>query len=164
QSLMLDFSPDGVKPSDIESSPYVNGLRLTLSSGTPVPSGDLTAQSTLYLTPSPSGEIATFDGVKWIRRETAEVSLVLSGLTSGKNYDVFAFWNGSAIVLELSAAWTTDTSRADALIRQNGVLVKGSNTVRRYVGTIRTTGTTTTEDSRAKRYVYNYYNQRPRQL
>ena len=164
QSLMLDFSPDGVKPSDVESSPFVNGLRLTLSTGVPLPTSDLAGQSTVYLTPDQSGEIAIYDGTRWIRRETAEVSIALSSLTSAKNYDVFARWTGSAVALELSAAWTNDSTRADALTRVNGVLVKSADNTRRYVGTIRTTGTSTTEDSAAKRFVWNKYNQRRRTL
>jgi len=36
--------------------------------------------------------------------------------------------------------------------------VKSSATTRRYVGTIRTTDSATTEDSAAKRFVWNYYN------
>lgn len=42
---------------------------------------------------------------------------------------------------------------------QNGIPVLASDPTLRYVGTIRTTGTTTTEDSRAKRFVWNAYNQ-----
>ena len=57
-----------------------------------------------------------------------------------------------------SAAWTNNTTRADAISRVNGVWSKSSATTRRYVGTIRTTGTATTEDSNAKRYVWNMYN------
>src|SRR5690606_12521049 len=48
---------------------------------------------------------------------------------------------------------------SDAITFQDGVLVKSGATTRRYLGTIRTTGTTTTEDSQSKRLVWNYYNQ-----
>ena len=41
---------------------------------------------------------------------------------------------------------------------QDGVLVKSGNTAQRYVGTIYASGANTTEDSFAKRYVWNYYN------
>jgi hypothetical protein len=63
-----------------------------------------------------------------------------------------------------SAAWSTDTARADALTTQDGVIVKSGTTSRRWVGTIRTTSTTATEDSYAKRYVWNKYNQVTRHL
>ncbi len=78
----------------------------------------------------------------------------LGTLTSDKNYDVFAYWTGSAVAIEL-LAWTDDSTRATALTTQDGVFCKTGATDRRYVGTIRTTATTTTEDSAAKRFIYN---------
>lgn len=138
--------------------PGLCGLRLTLTSATPIPTADVTGTNTIYFTPHVSGSIALYDGSTWTRRDTAEISILISGLTSGKNYDVFAYWTGSAVALELSAAWTSDTARADAITRVNGVQVKSSNTTRLLVGTIRTTGTNTTEDSLKKRYVWNLYN------
>jgi len=140
------------------------GLRLTLTTGTPVTTSDVTAASTLYLTPYLSQQIALFDGTDWWEYQTTEISLSLSSLTSGKNYDVFAYWTGSVVALELSAAWSTDTARTDALTTQDGVLVKSGVTTRRYLGTIRTTSTTTTEDSYAKRFVWNYYNRTRRPM
>jgi len=135
-----------------------NGFRLTTESGVPVSTSDRTSQSTIYLTPFISNQIAIYDGSAWQIRSTAEVSLALSGLTSGKNYDVFAYYTGSAVALELSAAWTNDTTRADAIVRQDGVWCKSGTLTRRLVGTIRATGTTTTEDSLAKRLVWNANN------
>lgn len=140
-------------------------FRLTTESGVPVSTADRTAQGTLYLTPYRGNQIALHDGSStWTVRSSAEVSLALSGLTSGKNYDVWAYWTGSAVALELSAAWTDDTTRADAIARQDGVWVKSGATTRRYLGTIRTTGTSTSEDSSAKVFVWNAVNQVPRRL
>lgn len=145
----------------------IQHFRLTTETGVAVSTADRTAQSTIYLTPCVGNQIALYDGsTTWTIRSTAEISLVLSGLTSGKNYDMFAYWSGSAVVLELSAAWTNDTTRADALTTQDGVRVKSGATTRRYVGTIRTTSTTTTEDSGGgtttsvggKRFVWNLDN------
>lgn len=144
-----------------DDSPLVGiqNFRLTTESGVPVSTSDRTSQSTLYLTPYIGNQIALYDGsTTWTVRSTTEISLALSGLTSGKNYDVFAYWTGSAVALELSAAWTNDTTRADALTTQSGVYVKSGATTRRLVGTIRTTGTTTTEDSATKRFVWNASN------
>ena len=45
---------------------------------------------------------------------------------------------------------------------QDGVYVKTSDKSYRYLGTFRTTTTTTTEDSEAKRFIYNVNNQVPR--
>ena len=150
----------------------VQEFRLTTESGVPVSTSDRSSQSTLYLTPFKGNRIALYDGSAWQVRSSAEVSLALSGLTSGKNYDVFAYWTGSAVALELSAAWTSDSARADAVTRQDGVLVKSGTPTRRLVGTIRTTGTNTTADTGftggvgtgAKRFVWNLDNQTRRTM
>jgi hypothetical protein len=134
-------------------------FRLSTETGVSVSITDRTAQSTIYLTPHGGNQIALYDGSAWQLRSSAEISLALSGLTSGRNYDVFAYWSDSAVVLELSAAWTNDTTRADAITRQNGIWCKTGALTRRLVGTIRTTGTTTTEDSAAKKFVWNVNNQ-----
>jgi hypothetical protein len=139
-------------------------FRLTTETGVSVSTSDRTAQSTIYLTPHIGNQIAIYDGSAWQLRSSAEVSLALSGLTSGKNYDVFAYWSGSAVVLELSAAWTNDTTRADAITRQDGVWCKSGALTRRFVGTLRTTGTTTTEDSTKNRFLWNCDNRLNRRL
>lgn len=59
------------------------------------------------------------------------------------------------ISLELSAAWTNDTTRADAIDASTYPRFKSGDLSRRLVGTIRITGTTTTEDSKAKRFTAN---------
>lgn len=144
--------------------------RITTESGVPVSTSDRSAQSTIYYTPYNGNRIALFDGHGWRIHTFTERSLALSGLTSGKNYDVFLYNNSGTLTLELSAAWTNDTTRADALTTQDGITVKSGSTTRRWLGTIRTTGTTTTQDSGGgsttqvggKRFVWNAYNQVPR--
>ena len=133
----------------------LNGLRLTLESGVPVSTSDQTGKTTLYLTPYISGYIALYVSSAWVAKSTAQVSLALGTLVSGKNYDVFANWTGSAVALSFGTAWTDDTTRAEALATQDGIYVKTGDATKRYVGTIRTTSTTATEDSAAKRFVYN---------
>jgi len=139
-------------------------LRLTTESGVPVSPADRTAQITLYLTPMYGGSIGLKIAGAWTMKQTAEISLALSGLTSGKNYDVWAYWTGAAVALELSAAWTNDTTRATALARDSGAWVKSGDATRLYVGTIRTTGTTHTQDSQLKRFVWNHFNRTPRMM
>lgn len=144
--------------------------RLTTESGVPVSTSDRTAQATLYYTPYLGKRLSLYDGVAWGLFTAAEVSLSLSGLTSGKNYDVFIYNNAGTLTLELSAAWASNTARTDALTTQDGIYVKGSDATRLWLGTIRATGTTTTEDSGGgsttqvggKRFVWNAYNQVPR--
>mgnify|MGYP001592537657 CR=1 FL=1 len=131
--------------------------RLTLTTAVPVTTADVTAAGTIYFTPYQGNLLALYDGsTKWTVYPFTEISLALT-VTSGKNYDVYVYDNAGTPTLELSAAWTTDTARADAFALQNGVAVKSGTTTRRLVGTIRASGTDTTEDSAAKRWVANVY-------
>jgi len=90
--------------------------------------------------------------------------LPLGTLTAGVNYDIFAYASSGSVLLDPPVAWTNDTTRATALTRQNGILIKSGAPTRRYLGTFRTTSTTTTEDSSLKRFVFNITNQLPRSL
>ena len=139
------------------------GGRLTLQTGVGVPTSDQTAKTTIYYTPFAHGMIGLYDGTNWIPREFTEKSLALGTLVSGKNYDVFAVSIADVISIE-ALAWTSDSVRATALVAVDGVLCKTGDTSRRYVGTFRTTTTTTTEDSEAKRFVYNANNKVPRAM
>jgi hypothetical protein len=136
--------------------------RLTLTSGTEVTTSDVTAAGTIYLTPSGGNQLSTFNGSTWDLDAFTEVSLALT-VTSGTNYDVFVYRNGLTPTLELTA-WTNDTTRATALTKQDGVYVRTGATSRMYVGTIRASGSNTTEDSTAKRFVWNYYHRVSRPL
>ena len=151
--------------SDLHSltNALVFGHRLTLTTGVPITMTDVVGATTILLTQYTSNMIALNDGTTWVIRQTNEASLALGTLISGNNYDVFAAWNGSAVTLEI-AAWSTDTARATNLARQDGIFVKSGDITRRYVGTFRTTSTTTTEDSISKRFVWNNYNQANRMM
>jgi hypothetical protein len=134
--------------------PRMAGGRLTTESGVPLSTSDRINQGTLYYTPYEHDLIALYNGVNWDMYKFAEPSLALSGLTSDANYDVFLYDNTGTLDLELTG-WTNDTTRATALIRQDGVLVRSGAPTRRYLGTIRTTSTNATEDSALKRFVWN---------
>ena len=142
---------------------FTPGGRLTLTSGTPVTTADVTGASTLYYTPYLHNLIRIWDGTRYLVLTFTEVSLALSGLTSGKPYDVFGYVNAGALALEL-LAWTNDTTRATGLTRTDGILHKTGDQTRMFLGTLYTTGTTTTEDSAAKRLLWNAFNQRPRPM
>lgn len=135
--------------------------RLTLTTATAVTTADVTGAGTLYLTPYKGNQIWLYDGsAQWNLFNLTEISLALT-LTSGKPYDIFCYDNAGTPTLE-SLVWTNDTTRATALTLQNGIYVKTGATTRRYVGTIYASGANTTEDSFAKRYVWNMYNRVPR--
>jgi hypothetical protein len=159
------YSPTGSGGGTVLTG-TVNG-RLTLESGVPISTADQTAKTTIYFTPFGGNQVALYDGASaWVLFSFTERSLALGTLTDAKNYDVFLYDSGGTPTLELSAAWTNDTTRADALVLQDGVWVKSGATTRRYLGTFRTTSTTTTEDSGGgtttqvggKRFVWNAYN------
>lgn len=138
--------------------------RLTTETLVPVSTSDRTSQSTLYFTPYNGASIPLYNGTRWVRRSFSEISLALSGLTSAKNYDVFVYDNAGVVTLELSAAWASDTARTDSLALQNGVYVKSGTPTRLWLGTVRTTSTTTVEDSKTKRFVWNNFNRINRSL
>lgn len=135
----------------------IQDFRLTLTSGTAVTSSDVTGATTVYCCPYKGNAIALYDGTNWNIRTSAQFSLALGTLTSGRPYDVWCYDNAGTPTLEL-LAWTNDTTRATGLTYQDGVLVKSGDTTRRYLGTFYTTATTTTEDSLTKRFLWNYYN------
>ncbi|MCR4341003.1 MAG: hypothetical protein NUW01_14070 [Gemmatimonadaceae bacterium] len=138
----------------------LNGIcegRLTLTTATPVTTADVTAATTLYFTPYRGNRISIYDGSNWRIYAFTEVSIAVPATTS-TTYDVWGYISGGALALEL-LAWTNDTTRATAIALQNGVYVKSGTTTRRYLGSFRTTGSSgQTEDSLAKRYVWNYQN------
>lgn len=133
--------------------------RLTLTSATPVTTADVSAATTAYYTPYIGNSIVLFDGSStWTKYTFTEISISLVGLTASTPYDVFAYDNAGTVTIE-TLAWTNTTTRATALAYQNGVLVKSGATTRRYLGTIYINSTGgQTDDTVAKRYVWNYYN------
>lgn len=132
--------------------------RLTLQSGAPVTSSDVTAATSLYFTPWLGNHIAIYTGSAWKLYTFSELTLALTGLAANTNFDVFIYDNAGTLTLE-TTAWTNDTTRATALTTQDGVYVRTGATTRRYLGTIRTTGTIgQCEDSFQRRLVWNMYN------
>lgn len=145
------------------NAPDVQDFRLTLTSGTPVTTADVTAATTIYCSPYKGNQISLYDGASWNVRLSAEFSIALGTLTSALPYDVFCYDNAGTPTLEL-LAWTNATTRATALVYQNGILSKTGALTRRYLGTFYTTSTTTTEDSLLKRFLWNYTNRVQRRV
>lgn len=131
--------------------------RLTLTSGVPVTSADVTAATNVYFTPCNGNRIALYSSGAWVLRSFTEITHALGTVTSGLPYDFFAYDNAGTVAVE-KLAWTNGTTRATALALQDGVYIKSGDATRRYIGTIYTTSTTTTENSFTKRFVYNHYN------
>ena len=145
-------------PAAAETGLVVEG-RLTLTSGTPVTTADVTGATNIYFTPYAGNRIALYDGSSgWNVRTFTEITIAVGTIDAAKPYDLFAYDNSGTVTFDAPLAWTNSTTRATALTTQNGVLVKTGATTRRYIGTFYTTATTTTEDSFAKRFLWNYYN------
>lgn len=141
--------------------PIVPGGRLTLTSGTPVTTADVTGATTVYYAPHVHDGILLWDGSQWVLVRFAEKSLALGTITSGKPYDVFGYLSSGDLAMEM-LAWTDDTTRATAVTYQDGRLCKSGDKTRLLLGTFYTTSTTQTEDSQANRYLSNLYNARQR--
>lgn len=132
--------------------------RLTLTTALPVTIADVTGATSLYYTPAGGGNqimLFTTAGIS-VNVVLIEQTLALGTLTSGKPYDVFVWWDGG--FQKEYVVWTNDTTRATALALNGGVWVKSGTTYKRYVGSFYTTSTTATEDSAAKRFLWNTYN------
>lgn len=143
--------------------PLVCEGRLTLTAGQPVGTADISAATSVYYTPHVGNRIALYDGSAWQSISFPETSIAVPA-TTHTIYDVFAYLSSGSLALELTS-WTNDTTRAGALVRQHGVLVRSGNATRRYLGSFRTTATSgRTEDSAARRYLYNYYHRVRRPL
>jgi hypothetical protein len=133
-------------------------------SGSPITLVDQAAKTTVYFTPYLGNRISLYDGSDgWITHTFTEVSVAVPGTTDNP-FDVFAYSDSGTVTLE-TVVWTNDTTRATALAFQDGIYVKTGATTRRYLGTCRTTDASgETEDSKALRFVWNYYNRLERRL
>ncbi|NDB57583.1 hypothetical protein EB001_03960 [bacterium] len=173
------YSISGVLRTDITTvsgivAAQTNGIvynsvangRLTLESNVAVSTSDQTSKSTVYYTPFNGNSISLYNTTssKWEIITFTQVSLNLGTLVANKNYDIFGYNDNGSLTLELGTAWASDTVRSTNIIIQNGVYCKNGNLTRRYLGTIRTTTTTSTEDSLIRRFVWNADNRVSRKV
>jgi hypothetical protein len=169
------------------------GGRLTLTSATPVTGGDVTAATAIYATPFGvnAGRVHLYDGIgAWQPFRFSELTLTLdsnSGHTgyhqSGKNFDTFIASNSGTIVVGTGPAWSSDSARGTgagttelelfegAYVNKNAITLRnGSNTYAiaarqaLYVGSFRATADGQTEDSAAKRFLSNAFNEMQRPM
>lgn len=158
--------------------------RLTLTSGTPVTTADVTAATTVYYSPYEGRYAPFYDGSAWAMADVGgELSQALSDATkspaatsANNNYDLFLWNDGGTYRCTRGPAWSSATARGTGagtteLERVQGRLVNkvaitnGPAAQRgTYVGTIRTTAANQCEDSLTKRLVWNTYNRRARPL
>ena len=118
--------------------------RLTLTKEEPVTTADVSGAATLYFTPY----LGCYD--------FDEVSLALGGFAANTNQDIFL----ENLVTLSATQWTNITTRATALVREQGYLGKTGDLGKRFIGTININPTGgQVEDTLIYRGVWNNYNQ-----
>jgi hypothetical protein len=165
EGKFLKSGASAVSWASVETDIGIVEGRLTASSGVPVTIANVSGTANIYFTPYAGNRIALYDGSSaWEVKTFTEITISLGGLTASKPYDVFAYNNSGTVTIE-TLVWTNTTTRATALVLQDGVLVKSGVTTRRYLGTvfINSSGAQT-DDTFLKRYLWNYYNRISRPL
>jgi hypothetical protein len=131
------------------------GGRLTLATGTPTPTSNVTG-SNIYYVPYIHNCIDLWDGLRWMTTRFSNPTLAVGALVTGTGYDVFGYLNAGAVELE-KLAWTNGIVRVTDLVAMDGRLCKSGDKTRRYLGSFYPTSTSQTEDSAAKRFLWNMY-------
>jgi Protein of unknown function (DUF2793) len=152
---LLSTSSAGVSAA----APMVAEGRLSLSDTLAVTVNDMTNAASVYYTPYRGSNVALYvtANSQWQLFNFATITIPVPSVAN-TNYDVFLYNNAGVAAAE-TIAWSSDAVRATALALQNGVYVKSGDVTRRYVGTFRTTSVAgKTEDSVARRFVWNYHN------
>lgn len=99
-----------ITPAAVASDPVSNSFRLSLSTGTPVPSTDVTSAATIYACTYKGNSIGLYDGAQWNIRTSAQFSLALGTLAAAfQAYDVFCYDNAGTPTLE-SLEWQNGTA------------------------------------------------------
>jgi hypothetical protein len=120
----------------------IQGMRLTGVSAMPVMTVDDVSLDTIYLSPYRSNQIALYDSTRWCVYSTDEIGMTVTGRTTDLPFDIFAYYTGSAVALEFTN-WSGSTTRATAIVRQDGVWCRADNLTRRFLGTCRPRSATT---------------------
>jgi hypothetical protein len=168
------------------------GGRLTLTSATPVTTTDVTGATTVYYAPAIGQWVPIYNGTamrlyQFTSSSTDAVGLAIAlGASWAANtiYDWFITFQPGFVTFGTGPAWSSDTARGTGagtteLQMFNGVWTnKNTMTLRNgnastvsvppnqatYIGTFRTVAAGQAEDSMAKRFVWNAYNQVQRVL
>lgn len=147
---------DGVRFSPTSTNPYIDRYTAYYGSSTSLYVHSMGAG---YLTVLYNSALTT------ILVNPTPTAISLTGLTAGRVYDVFAYSsNGTSLSYEL-AYWGSSISRTSySLSRSNGLIVKSTDTTRRFIGCVYLSGTGTVSWDFSYAFnpkcpFYNAYNQ-----
>lgn len=162
--------------------------RLTLTTGTPVTTSDVTGASAVYYIAIAGNTVPVWNGTTMapITITGGQLTLTLNNPNhaANTNYDVFMFLDTATPTIGTGPPWTSATARGTGagttqITLVNGLWVNAVTMTARngattyavqpgyaaYLGTIRTGSTAgTTDDSKSKRFLFNAYNQARRFL
>jgi hypothetical protein len=102
----------------------VNG-RLTLTTGTPVLTGDVTGATTIYFTPFLGNRISLYNGSIWLPYSFSEISIAVPS-TVFRLFDIFIYDNAGTVTLQTvnwnqsTAAITNATNATPIVVTSNG--------------------------------------------
>lgn len=185
QSNGAGANPSWVSPSAAIPAAVGIGHRLTLSTGTPILTGTVSAAATIYSTPYQSDLLLLWDGTNFVPTHCAEFSQALSDTTkspaaavANSAYDLFAWNDGGVCRLSRGPVWTNVTTRSagTAIARTNFGILTNTTAITNgpgasagtYMGTIKTDAggatvsfipaTTSATCAQAMNGIWNYYN------
>jgi hypothetical protein len=159
QSTTIQTVFAGLIKSLINSVPFV-GCQGRLSTQGILNFGD-TSSNNIYLVPYKGNQISFFNpDFGWITHPIQThlpPIYYLTGLSSAKCYDLFAYWDGTLVQLT-SVAWSNLVSRAINLTFLDGVYVLSTDPTKLYLGTFRPSSANNVNDIANDRGLWNYFN------
>lgn len=163
--------------------------RLTLTTGVPVTSSDVTGATNVYFTPYKGNVVALYDGTDWVptvftelSQTTADNTKSPAAVANNSNYDIFVWNDAGTLRATRGPAWTSDTARGTGAGTTelevlegryvNKIAITNGPAAQRglYVGTVRSDGSAQINDQlggiggTARRHVWNYFNRVERDL
>lgn len=121
QGTSVDFATDangniyltGTGATSGTNNPNTPGGRLTLTSNTPVMTGDVLAATAVYYTPYQNAQLPIYNGSTWRQLPFTQLTMTLNSSfnTSGKVYDLYVSMQGGSLTLSCMY-WGGTTARS----------------------------------------------------
>jgi hypothetical protein len=105
--------------NDANRSVYGGSLHpqgyLTLTSATPIITGDVASATAVYYTPFVGNLVPVYDGTRWAMKEFDELTLTLASQHALNTiYDVFVWLESGVLTIGTGPAWSVSTAGAGA--------------------------------------------------